>query len=223
MQRVDAVIGLIRPLYLSPGIEELIRCEQRTIFVVHTITNHHESIISKQVRNIPTIAHSQLRIGIHNSGIFLHGTLKLQYHHWQTVYIDNTIRDTLLRAFYLQLVNNLEDILVNILKVYHLNEQIRLRRIFTLDGKALCHQPVRLDILLIQRCTTICCQFCNHTLHLQRCNTLLAVPVHQIQLQVITQQHLRQFLMNRLAALVAVALLFKQLHDGHFQTMFVEV
>ena len=56
MQRVNAVIWLIRALYLAPGIEEIIGSKQRSVFVVHTIANHHKGIITEQIGNIPAIA-----------------------------------------------------------------------------------------------------------------------------------------------------------------------
>ena len=124
VQGVDTVVCLIRTLHLAPGIEEFIRCEQRAIFIVHAIADNHEGVIAEQLRNIPTIAHCQLRVGIHNGSVFLHGTLKLQHHYGQTVHIDDAVGNASLQSLYLQLVDNLEDIPVNILKVYHFHEQV---------------------------------------------------------------------------------------------------
>ena len=124
VQGVDTIICLIRPLHLSPSIEELIRREQRTVFIVHAIANDDEGVIAKQLRNIPSVAHCQLRVGIHNGSVFLHGTLKLQHHYGQTVHIDDAVGNASLQSLYLQLVDNLEDIPVNILKVYHFHEQV---------------------------------------------------------------------------------------------------
>ena len=149
VQGVNAVVCLVRTLHFAPGIEKLVRRKQRTIFVVHTIANDHESIISEQLRNIPAIAHRQLCVGIHDGGVFLHGTLELQHYYWQTVHIDDAIGNASLQSLYLQLVDNLEDIPINILKVYHLNEQVWQQGILTLDGEALRHQAIRLCILLV--------------------------------------------------------------------------
>ena len=158
MQGVDTIVCLVCTLYFAPGIEEFIRCEQRAIFIIHAITDNHEGIIAKQLRNIPTIAHRQLCVGIHDGGVFLYSTLELQHHYGQTVHIDDTIWNTSFQSLYLQLVDNLEDIPINILKVYHLNEQVWQRGILTLDGETLRHQSIRLCVLLIERSTIVCCQ-----------------------------------------------------------------
>ena len=223
MQGVYAVICLICPLHFTPGIKEFVRCEQGAIFIVHAIADNHKSIIAEQLRNIPTIAHRQLRVGIHNGGVFLYGTLELQHHYWQTIHIDDTVRDATLQPLYLQLVDNLEDIAVNILKVYHFHEQVWQRGILTFDGKPLRHQAISLCVLFIERSAIVCRQLRNDSLHLQGRNAFLGISVHQIHPQVITQQHLRLLLVYRLAIHVTVALLLKQLHDGHFQRMFVKV
>ena len=157
MQGVNAIVCLVCSLHLAPSIEELVRRKQRAIFIVYTIADDYKSIIAEQLRNIPTIAHRQLCIGIHDGGIFLYGTLKLQYHYRQTIHIDDAIRDTSLKPLYLQLVDNFENIAVNILKVYHFHEQVWQRSILTLDGEALRHHAVSLCILLIKRSTIVCC------------------------------------------------------------------
>ena len=178
VQGVDTIICLIRTLHFAPGIEKLVRREQRTIFIVHAIADDHESIISEQLWNIPTIAHCQLRVGIHNGSVFLHGTLELQHHYGQTVHIDDAVGNASLQSLYLQLVDNLEDIPVNILKVYHFNEQIRQRGILTLDGETLRHQAIRLCILLIKRSTIVCRQLCYDSLNLQGRDSLLGISVY---------------------------------------------
>ena len=223
VQRVDTVVCLIRTLHLSPSIKEFVRCEQRTIFIVHTITYNHESVIVEQLRNIPAIAHRQLRVGIHDGGVFLHGTLKLQHHYGQTVHIDDAVGNASLQSLYLQLVDNLEDIPINILKVYHFHEQVWQRGILTIDSEALRHQTICQCILLIERSTIISRQLRNDSLRLQGRDSLLGISVRQIHPQVITQQHLGLLLVYRFAIHVAVALLLKQLHDGHLQRMFVKV
>ncbi len=38
------------------------------------------------VRNIPTIAHSQLLVGIVNGRVFFNGTFKFHDHKWQSIY-----------------------------------------------------------------------------------------------------------------------------------------
>ena len=182
MQRIDTIARLICSLYFTPSIEEVVVSKQRAILIVYAIADYHKSIIAEQFWYIPTIAHSQLHIGIHDGSIRLHSALKFQHHHWQTVYIYYTIRNTLLRTFYLQLVHHFEDITIHILKVNHLNEQVRLRGIFALDGESLCHQPIGLRILHIEWRTIISCQLSQHALHLQWCYSLLAVSVHQIHL-----------------------------------------
>ena len=165
VQGVDTVVCLIRTLHLSPSIKEFVRCEQRTIFIVHSIADNHEGVIAKQLRNIPAIAHRQLCVGIHDGSVFLHGTLELQHHYGQTVHIDDAIGNTSFQSLYLQLVDNLEDISVNILKVYHFYEQVWQRSILTLDGEALCHQAIRLCILLVERRTIVCRQLRYDSLH----------------------------------------------------------
>ena len=223
VQGVNAIVCFIRPFHFAPGIEKLVRREQRTIFIVHTIADDHESIISEQLWNIPTIAHRQLRVGIHDGGVFLHGTFELQHHYRQTIHKDDTVRNTSLQPLYLQLVDNLEDIAVRILKVYHFYKQVWQRGILTLDGEALRHQPIRLRVLLILRSAIVCRQLRYDSLHLQGRNAFLGISVHQIHPQVITQQHLRLLLVYRLAIHVAVTLPLKQFHDGHLQRMFVKV
>ena len=223
MQGVDTIVCLVCTLHLAPGIEELVWCEQRTIFVIHAIADNNKSIIAEQLRNIPAIAHRQLCVCIHDGGIFLHGTLELQNHNGQTIHIDDAIGDTSFQSLYLQLVDDLEDIAVNILKVYHFNEQVRQRGILTLDGEALRHHAIRLCVLLVKRSTIVCSQLRHDTLHLHGRNAFLGISVHQIHPQVITQQHFRLLLVYRLAIHVAVALLLKQFHDGHLQCMFVKV
>lgn len=139
--------------------------KQCTVFIVHTIANHHKGIITEQIGNIPAIANRQLRIGIHDGSICLHGTLKLQHHNRQSVYIHDTIRNTLLRAFYFQLVHHLKDIPLSILKVYHFYEQIRLRGIFALDGHLLV---AVLEVNYLQRNTPFAlCLSSFHTSYLQ--------------------------------------------------------
>ena len=178
VQGVNAVVCLVRTLHFAPGIEEFVRCEQRAIFIVHSIADNHKGIIAEQLWNIPAIAHRQLRVGIHDGCIFLHGTLKLQYHYGQTVHIDDAIGNASLQALYLQLVDNLEDIPFNILKVYHFHEQVWQRSILTFDGEALRHQAIRLRILLVERSTIVCRQLRNDSLHLQRCYSLLGISIH---------------------------------------------
>ena len=124
VQGVDTVVCIIRTFHFAPCIEKLVRRKQRTIFIIHAIADDHESIIAEQLWNIPAIAHRQLRVGIHDGCIFLHGTLELQHYYWQTVHIDDAVGNASLQSLYLQLVDNLEDIPINILKVYHFHEQV---------------------------------------------------------------------------------------------------
>ena len=93
MQGVNAIICLIRTFHFALGIEKLVRCEQRTVFIVHAIADDHKGIIAEQLRNIPSVAHRKLCIGIHDGGVFLYSTLELQYHYGQTIHIDDAVRE----------------------------------------------------------------------------------------------------------------------------------
>jgi len=80
------------------------------------------------------IAHGKLRIGIHDGGVFLHGTLEFQYYNGQTIHINNAIRNAPFRALYLQLVDDTEQIILYALfaKIYRFDKQIRQSCILTL-------------------------------------------------------------------------------------------
>ena len=222
VQGIDAIGGLVGAFHLAPRIEKIVVGKQGAVFVVHAVADDHEGIVSEQIGNIPAVAHRQLGESVHDGGVLLHGTLELQHHHRQTVDINDAIGDAFLRAFDFQLIDNLEDIPFGMFKVDGFNEQVGQRSILALDAEAF-HQAMRQGVLLIERSPVVGGQASHHTVDFQRRNVVLLVAFLQVKPQVVAQQHLRQFLVDGLAILIHIALLFKQFHDGHFEAVFVEV
>ena len=60
----------------------------------------------------------------------------------------------------------------------HLNEQVGQRGILALNRKALGHHVVGLSVLFIERSPVVGGQASDGTLHLQRRDAIVGIPVH---------------------------------------------
>ena len=89
---IDAVQFLIVSLNLSPRIEEVIRGEEGTVFIICTIAYDDEGIILEEFRNITAITHGELSIGVHDCCVFFDCALELKHNNWNAVDEDNPVR-----------------------------------------------------------------------------------------------------------------------------------
>ena len=108
-------------------------------------------------------------------------------------------------------------------EIYRLDKQIRQSRIFTLQRKALSHQPISVAVLLIQGEAHIGGQLGEHAFHLQRRDAISFISVAQIQAHIVPKQDVAHFFMDFFSIGVYVTLLLEQFHDGEFEGVFVEV
>ena len=148
-ERTDAVGILVGAFHLAPSIEEFVVGEQTAVFVVYSVADDNEDIVSEQVWNVSAVSHRKLGEGIHYGCVLLHCTLEFQHHHWQTVDVNNSIGNAFFRAFDFQLVDNLENILFGIFEINRFYEKVGQRSIFALDGKSFNHKAVNQCILFV--------------------------------------------------------------------------
>ena len=89
---IDAVQFLIVSFNLSPRIEEVIRGEEGTVFVICTIAYDNEGIILEEFRNITAITHGELSIGVHDRCILFDCALKLKHNNRNAIDEYNPVR-----------------------------------------------------------------------------------------------------------------------------------
>ena len=171
-QRTDTVRCLVVGINLAPCVEEIVWSKQRTVLAVHPVAYHNERVIFEQFLNIPTIAYSQLPVSIHYGGIFLYCTLEFQHHYRKPVYIYNSVRNTFYLTLYFQLVYYTENVISLILKVYRLDKQIRLSRIFPFQRKSFRHEVISSHIPVVKRKSVVGSQPCNHTFRFKLCDAM---------------------------------------------------
>ena len=141
-KRADAIQLLVIGLDFAPGIKEVVRSKEGAIFIVCTVADDQECIVLEQFGNVPTIAHGELGVGVHDSSVFLDSTLELQHHHRNSVEKDNTVRDTKLTAhtLNLKLVDDFENIVFRMVVIHQLDVQILLGTVFPVKYKAVAEQ-----------------------------------------------------------------------------------
>ena len=89
---IDAVQFLIVSFNLSPRIEEVIRGEEGTVFIICTIAYDDEGVILEEFRNITAITHGKLSIGVHDRCVFFDCALELKHNNWNAVDEYNPVR-----------------------------------------------------------------------------------------------------------------------------------
>ena len=89
---IDAVQFLIVSFNLSPRIEEVIRGEEGTVFVICAIAYYDEGVILEEFRNITAITHGELSIGVHDRCILFDCALKLKHNNRNAIDEYNPVR-----------------------------------------------------------------------------------------------------------------------------------
>ena len=137
-ERVDTIHLFVIDLDFAPGVKEVVGGKEGAILVVRTVADDQEGVVLEQFGNVPAIAHSELDVGVHDSSVFLDGTLELQHHHRNAVEKGNTVRDTKLTAhtLNLKLVNDFEDIVFRMVVIHQLDVQILLGTVFPVKNEA---------------------------------------------------------------------------------------
>ena len=182
----DTVQFLILGIDLSPGIEEIIRAEERAVFVIRTITDNDKCVIFENLRNVSAITHSQLLIRIHDGGIFFDCALELKDNDRNAVDEHNAIRDTQLvvDTLDLELINRLENIVFGSVEINKFNIDVLLRSILTVENEAITKQLIESLVCFIQSTGNIT-QHKEDTINLTRCDAILCIAIIQILLQIV--------------------------------------
>ena len=111
-------------------------------------------------------------------------------------------------AINLELIYNLEDVVIHILKVNQFDEDILLAPVFTVEDEAVRNQLVHRLVGLINRTGDIA-QGQHNAINLARRNAVLGIAVVKILLQIIDKQNFGSLPVNLVAADIGVTLIFE--------------
>ena len=139
-KRINTIQFFIISVYLSPRIEEeIILTEERTIFIICSITDNNKRIVFKNLRNISTVTDCKLLICVHYGCVFLYCTLKFKNNNRNTIYKHNAIRNTqlIIYTFNFKLINRLENIVFGSVEINKFNIEVFLSSILTVKNKAI--------------------------------------------------------------------------------------
>ena len=152
-ERIDTVKLHVTIFDFSPRIEEIIRGEERAVFVIRSVADYDESVVLKDFGDVSTIANGELCIGIHNGSVFFDSTLKFKHNNRDTVYKNDTVWNTslIVDAVNLKLIYDLENVVVGIFKVDKLNENILLGSVLSVENKAIGNELIDRLVSLVNR------------------------------------------------------------------------
>ena len=156
-KRIDTVQFFIVWVYLSPRIKEIIWTEERTIFIICSVTDNNKRIVFENLRNISTITDCKLLICVHYSRIFLYRTLKFKNNDRNTIYEHNAIWNTqlIIYALNFKLINRFENIVFGSVEINKFNIEVFLRSILTVKNKAIAEQLKYSFVCFINRAGNI--------------------------------------------------------------------
>ena len=174
--------------YFIPRIEVIIVCKQRAILIVYPVTYDNKGIVFEQVGNIPCVTHLNLLISVVYGRVFFDRALELQYHKRKTVDEYNAVRYSgFLHALYFKLIYNLEDVVVDVVKVDKAHKQILFRFILAPEKEPLHHIREKSLVCFIKRLMRTADQLENDCFNLIIRNLIDTIFIFEIQTKIIFQ------------------------------------
>ena len=120
------------------------------------------------------------------------------------------------------MVDNLEHVFLWLIKVNQLNVKVFLCVIFAVEDEAVTNHFADCFVCFVDRAGNRP-QAKDNAINLACGNTLCGIPVQKVFPQIVDKQNLRAFAVDLLTIQIDITFILKQLHDGHFKRMLIEV
>ena len=120
------------------------------------------------------------------------------------------------------MVDDLEHVFLWLIKVNQLNVKVFLCVIFAVEDEAVTNHFADCFVCFVDRAGNRP-QAKDNAINLACGKTLCGIPVQEVFPQIVDKQNLRAFAVDLLTIQIDIPFILKQIHDGHFKRMLIEV
>ena len=120
------------------------------------------------------------------------------------------------------MVDNLEHVFLLLIKVDQLNIKVFLCVIFTVEDEAVTNHFADSFVRFVDRAGNRS-QAKDNAINFTWSKPLCGIPVQEVLPQIVDKQNLRAFTVDLLTIQIDISFVLKQIHDGHFKRMLIEV
>ena len=120
------------------------------------------------------------------------------------------------------MVDDLEHVFLWVIKVNQLNVKVFLCVIFAVEDEAVTNHFADCFVCFVDRAGNRP-QAKDNAINLACGKTLCGISVQEVFPQIVDKQNLRAFAVDLLTIQIDIPFILKQIHDGHFKRMLIEV